>query len=510
MAREDRRKAERKEKYRKMLQTAKDSEDLNSMREAKVWFEAQGDYQDSKALAKHCASRIVDLEQKALEAEKAAIAERIRQQEIARREAAKKEKKQRMFGIAAVCAAIAAVLLTLLINKIQYQKDFEAAIVLYESGEYQQAADAFGQLDGAEAEEYQSACLDLLEKQQAELAAQKAEAEAKKAEAEAKKAFEATVAEATALEANGDIIGAAMLYGSLTDHPEYMDKSLELWNQFARRKTIAAGNGTTLAVTNQGNVLYTGYTKAGLAQVSKWSGIIAVDAAEHYVLGLCSDGSVMYVGLQNKNPRIAGSWKGIVDIAAGSTYAAGLKADGTVVVTDSSYDVSDWTGIVDVFVGYENVYGLKADGTVVAAGNTSGLSVTHWWDVVEIVCEYEYAVKTHTTYSFAIGVNANGALFYCGKLPPEYEEIKLLTDVQSICVGSRPVVLKKNGTVTYIPGVNSSKYTFDSVRSWRNIVSISSTGTQVIGLRADGTLGASVENDYNQFDVSGWRDIRLP
>ncbi|MBO7252019.1 MAG: TIR domain-containing protein, partial [Oscillospiraceae bacterium] len=97
LAREDRRKAERKEKYRKMLQTAKDSEDLNSMREAKVWFEAQGDYQDSKALAKHCASRIVDLEQKALEAEKAAIAERIRQQEIARREAAKKEKKQRMF-----------------------------------------------------------------------------------------------------------------------------------------------------------------------------------------------------------------------------------------------------------------------------------------------------------------------------------------------------------------------------------------------------------------------------
>ena len=49
-----------------------------------------------------------------------------------------------------------------------------------------------------------------------------------------------------------------------------------------------------------------------------------------------------------------------------------------------------------------------------------------------------------------------------------------------------------------------------NVSYWKDIVAISSGSQYTIGLRSDGTVVATGENDDGQCNVSTWKDIRIP
>ena len=53
-------------------------------------------------------------------------------------------------------------------------------------------------------------------------------------------------------------------------------------------------------------------------------------------------------------------------------------------------------------------------------------------------------------------------------------------------------------------------YGQNNVTTFTGIVEIVANGYQSIGLKSDGTVVATGNNDYGQCDVSTWKNIKLP
>jgi alpha-tubulin suppressor-like RCC1 family protein len=150
-----------------------------------------------------------------------------------------------------------------------------------------------------------------------------------------------------------------------------------------------------------------------------------------------------------------------------------LKADGTVVmVVDNDkgqYNTGSWRGIVAIAAGGTHTVGLKADGTVVAVRfNDHGqCNIGNWRDIVAI------SAGAWCT----AGLKADGKVFAVGD----------------------------NG------------HGQCNTESWRDIVAIAAGQSHSVGLKADGTIvvvgkymvfnKGSIECNFFEFDVSGWRDI---
>lgn len=79
-------------------------------------------------------------------------------------------------------------------------------------------------------------------------------------------------------------------------------------------------------------------------------------------------------------------------------------------------------------------------------------------------------------------------------------------DIVSISAGDTHLVgLRENGTVV-ASGNNDSGQC--DVSSWTDIVAISAGGSHTVGLKSDGTVVAIGNNENNQLDVSDWSDIK--
>ena len=161
----------REKDYQKWLQEVKKQSDagnsdtvLRQLRLAAEFFEAQKEYKDAASLAQHCRKRIEDIkaenariaaeryaaeqaeaERLRIEAEKAAEAKRLADEKAA---AEKKKKLKKTVSIisavAVVCIVAAVILVTVVIPNSQYN----AAVALMESGNYDEAIAAFEEMNG--------------------------------------------------------------------------------------------------------------------------------------------------------------------------------------------------------------------------------------------------------------------------------------------------------------------------------------------------------------------------
>ena len=244
---------------------------------------------------------------------------------------------------------------------------------------------------------------------------------------------------------------------------------------------IFASDFHTVGLKADGTVVATGSNKYGQCNVSSWTDIVAISVCDCRTAGLKADGTVVETGSYPYDQGNVSRWTDIVAISVCDRRTVGLKADGTVVATgwlddyDGAGNVRNWSDIV-VVKAYEDItYGVKADGTVVVAGDTfyaMDQLLPTWKDIVDIF-------STENTYysdDEVIGLKADGTVAFCDDI--------------------------------YWTGFSEAETDLAAkVQDWKNIVAVASGYDHLVGLKADGTVVADGDNAYGQCDVGEWKDI---
>lgn len=313
-------------------------------------------------------------------------------------------------------------------------------------------------------------------------------------------------------------MSAAMYFAKAIGYQDAQQRSFALWDEIAVRETVSAGSKHTVAVKNNGAVIatdfidYGGYgNDHGQCNVTSWTNIIAVSAGGNHTVGLKADGTVVAVGNNDNSQCEVGSWKNIVAISAGNNFTAGLKADGTVVIAvndiNEIFDVSGWSDICAISAGDSHLVGLKKDGTVVATGNDAygKCDVENWTNIIEISAgAYHTVGKTNnhkvvsTTFVGTDLVENNGQT-----------EVSDWENILSVSAGGEhTVALTSAGTVLYKG--NYWIMECDDCGEWGDVVAVSVGNTHIVALKEDGTIVADGVNTFGQIDVEHWTDIKLP
>ncbi|MBO7740783.1 MAG: TIR domain-containing protein [Clostridia bacterium] len=414
-----------------------------------------------------------------------------------------------------------------MIAECQYRK----ALLLMESGNYQEAITAFTELgeykdSGEKMEECRLALLQAKYNEATELFDDGLYAEAlaifqtitnyqdsgEKIEAIKTAITEKTYQAALKLKENGKYQEAFSAFMEIHSYKDSRKHLTELSSALNLSTNIDAGFRHTVALKTDGTVVVAGYCPGELVIMDEWQNIVAVSAGDSHTVGLTRYRTVYATGDNTFGQCQVFAWEQIIAISAGANHTVGLKANDTVLATgDNSYgqcDVSDWTDIIAISAGDNHTVALKADGTVVATGdNTYGqCNVSDWNDVIAI-----YAGASHTFV-----LKANGEAFFVGKLG-EYSTAssqKLnLDNSKGNCIaitsGLRHLAaLYLNGTVEASDDREINEYGECSVLQWENIIAISAGAYYTVALKADGTAIATGKNSDQQCDVSQWTDLK--
>lgn len=279
-----------------------------------------------------------------------------------------------------------------------------------------------------------------------------------------------------------------------------------------RLSVLDCSKDRTIAIRSNGTVIQTDTKLVGFGKrhISNWTDIISVAVGHYHTVGLKSNGTVIAIGEWCGHPVFVDNWTEIVAIAAGWTHAVGLKSNGTVFVTDSNnsnrYDVSNWRDIVAVSAGWDCVIGLKSDGTVVATGNNrcQQCNVSNWTDIVAIS-----AGDQHT-----VGLKSDGTVVVCGinsiknKICEDVKKWKKIVAIAAGKSGDFTLGLKSDGTVVQSGGWYEDR-NFD-VSNWKNIVAIAAGNKYAVGIREDGTVVSTGNNENGQCDVYHWNYLMDP
>ncbi len=138
---------------------------------------------------------------------------------------------------------------------------------------------------------------------------------------------------------------------------------------------IAAGNGHTVALKNDGTVVAWGFNGNGETTIpAGLSGVTAIAAGSHHTVALKRDGTVVaWGGNDYGQTTIPAGLSGVTAIAAGGTHTVALKNDGTVVAWGNNGHgqttiPAGLSGVTAIAAGGPHTVALKSDGTVVAWG----------------------------------------------------------------------------------------------------------------------------------------------
>lgn len=398
-----------------------------------------------------------------------------RAQKEAEEQARQYWQRRRMMGkllrVAAVVVPIAVILLVVFV--ILPGNKYNEAMAMMESGQYAEAAVAFGSLgEHADSEaRYQECCYRLAERYLA----------------------------------SGDTAYAAIWFGKAGQYRDAYDRSMNLWNQVAARDVIASSDGCAAGIRPNGTVVVVG--DVGDMDVSGWRDIVDVAVADDAIFGLRSDGTVVCVGslyYADKEVEFE-KWEGIVAISAEGLTLYGLRMDGTVVTdgylgSGDKRKVSKWEDVIAVEAGYACTMGLRADGTVVTISRRFNDKIcSDWTDIVAVSAGGHY-----------VGLCADGTVV-AGGLYNDYDEQNVsgwrnIVDV--VAAGNTTIGLRADGTVVAV-GSYEDPIT-DAARSWRDITAIVSDGDLLLCLRSDGTVVTAGFNRNNAINVSNWRLKQIP
>ena len=233
----------------------------------------------------------------------------------------------------------------------------------------------------------------------------------------------------------------------------------------------------------------------------------------------------------------------IIQISAAESFLVALKGDGTVIASGPNSDelnIEDWKNVKKIVAGFDT---LTLRGSIIAALHNNGtvsanfykttiaqngianeytekfnsyVDVAQWKDIIDIA--------TGGNYLFAI--NSKGEVFveewsYNIPMTPNFSEFKGVKSI--VCgEGTNLIGLKDDGTVVR---KGSSTLGQTDVSTWNDIIQIDSCDKHTVGLKSDGTLVAtkftenpddtdmdkvmqSKYNEYGELDFKDWKDIK--
>lgn len=312
--------------------------------------------------------------------------------------------------------------------------------------------------------------------------------------------------EAEQLLAEGKKYEAAVAFYAIRDKYDARDRSMAIWSQIVQWDTIYAGGQQSLAIKNDGTVLYTGIEIDNLESLSSWKDIVDLGVGVDYCVGLRKNGTVAATGWNLYGQCEVSDWYDIVDITTGYAHTVGLRADGTVLAVGNNQsgqcDISHWTDIIAVSASNEQTIGLKKDGTVVAAGfNDDGqCNVSDWTDITKIDAAWNHTV----------GLKSDGTAVATGWNYYQACDVSQWTDLTDISAESHTVGIRSDGSVV-VAGSGRPQYPYCAAAEWTSDLIAVSTGSNfTLGLRSNGTALATGSNEYGACEVSTWNDIRLP
>lgn len=299
------------------------------------------------------------------------------------------------------------------------------------------------------------------------------------------------------LVAEGEIAKAAIAYGKLGNYRDAREKSRELWDEIACRKTIDFASGTVLGLRENGTVMAIGEDVCGECEVSDWADIIDVEMGGNFSVGLKEDGTVVVAGYDYYLSDIY-KWKDVVAIEASPDDVLGLKTDGTVAVAGFSEDilreVSKWKNIVEIYSFDREFVGLKEDGTLVSSSWTR--EVAGLEDVVAV------SLGEYTT----VVLQSGGTVDTYGV--EDYISISNMEDIVAVSAGPFHFLgLKEDGTVVAQVTYGDDERDCCDVSGWRNVVEVHAGSECSVGLTSNGSVLVAGPEDEIFFEMTDWTDI---
>lgn len=270
---------------------------------------------------------------------------------------------------------------------------------------------------------------------------------------------------------------AAIAFAKLGDFRDAKEISFKIWDAIAKRRTIVATTGSTLAVKADGTVVSCG---RDAPDVDSWNDIVSVAIPANYgsyspVAGLHSDGTVVVSNTRTGSHVIEqDGWKDIVAIECIGYHLVGLKSDGTLVTTSREFPNADhWISDEEEAAYQEKIAGLS--------------------DIVEF--------------------SENLAKYADGRMMVDFEVVEYSDVIDRYTCHYGVVWLKRDGTIIFDQSSRENQSSTDikmakDLSSWTDIVSFSGSGnTHILGLKSDGTVVASGDNWQKQLNVDNWTDI---
>lgn len=262
---------------------------------------------------------------------------------------------------------------------------------------------------------------------------------------------------------------------------------------------MLSAHNHTVALTEDGKTLATGYNNRGQCKTEYWEEIISVSAGYEHTIGAKRNGSVSSMGSQFHSLPDVYNWRDIVSVSAGAKHSVGLRSNGTVVAIgeneEGQCNVRSWSGIVAISAGNLHTVGLTSRGTVVAVGfNKDGqCNVGGWRNIVAI----------SAGSNITVGLKADGTAVAVGDNYCEASNVSGWRNIVAISAGVQHVVgIKYDGTVV-ATGRNDRGQC--NISNWRDIVAIAAGFCYTVGLTRSGKLVGTGDNSYGQLNVAGWR-----
>lgn len=209
----------------------------------------------------------------------------------------------------------------------------------------------------------------------------------------------------------------------------------------------------------------------------------------YHTLGLKEDGTVLACGDDSCGQCQVGAWSDVTAVAAGAYHSLGLRADGTVYAAgrgdEGQCQVSDWTDVVQIAAADYASFGLRRDGTILYTGWNDYTPADDWTDVGAL-CGGSYGLAA---------LRSDGTVL----AQPAIPAAETLNSLVSLCTGSGYAAgLRGDGRV------RASAFDLDE---WKNIVSVSGSGTAVLGLEADGTVCGFFFRPGDAVDLSALQNV---
>lgn len=332
--------------------------------------------------------------------------------------------------------------------------------------------------------------------------------ETKSIQAAKEKALAADYAAAEDLIASGDYLAALRAFEALGTYADAQQQAMQLWSIIANRETISADISTTMAVHDDGTVVYAGNTAYDKDGVTDWTDIVEISQGTKITLGLKSNGTVVGVGEDVFSSDYLSGITNAVDIVAADKHYLVLLADGTLEGEGfndyGQLNVADWTDVIAIDATLNFSVGLRSDGTVLFAGDNEygQLAVTDWTDIVEIDIGHS-CVFGRKSDGTVVATKNTGDYYQWGQ-----ENVADWSNIIDIAAGSTHTVgLRADGTVVAVGRNDDGEC---DVSGWRNIVAVYAADDCTIGLKEDGSVVVTGKDDFGELALTGWTNIKLP